>query len=214
MPGDADSYAAYWDFSSQIITPTVRRSVTDPERSTAVELGYGNGRLLRPAASYFGAVTAVALDDFDSPADPVSENVSHQRIDAEGKLPLPDDSVEFVYSHSGILRLANLQGFERMCEEISRVLKPGGVSMLWFGRMSRMPFAVPGRDWWRGWVRRPIPGQQPAELLHLQMFHARRAVMRAGMKAVALSTPLHPDTSWRLFRGGPMSYVTAMKPLR
>lgn len=214
-----DITLAYWEFSNRIITPTVERLVNNPAKAHAVEIGFGDGRLLCAASSFFGRVTGVGLDvgDNESGAREVLESCSDESaefssLSGDHKLSFTDSSVHFVYSRYGIARLPDLTTFEAMVKEISRVLVPGGVAMLWFGRMSRMPFAPLNENWWSGWTRKPLNSVNGEDRLHLRMFHARRAVMRAGMKAVALSTPAHPDTSWRLFRGGDISYVTAWKP--
>ncbi len=216
-----ESYAAFWEFSARIITPTIERLIPDPSNCHAVELGYGDGRLLCPAASYFGRVTGVATDSTDDASDASVLNRSQpcdaSRIElasteADHSLPFEEASVDFIYSLHGVLRFPDLDSFRKLVIEIERVLRPGGVAMLWFGRISRFPFLLPGRDWLRGWAHRPIPETRNDSALHIRMYHARRAVLKSGMKAVSLSTPLHPDTSWRLLRGGPMSYVTAWKP--
>ena len=219
---DPDLTTAYWDFATRIVTPIVGRRVPAPQNAHTVELGFGDGRLLCPATQFFGNVTGLSLDASDDESaarkrlgNCTSKAVGFDVVSPDGDFPLADGSVEFVYSLTGVERLTGLTEFERTVAEISRVLKPGGVAMLWFGRLSRMPFAPLNRNWFRGWTLRPVPegpGLPETRRLHMRMFHARRAVMRAGMRAVALSTPLHPDTSWRLLRGGQMSYVTALKP--
>ncbi len=221
MSDDAGRTSALWDFSGHVVTPIVERLVRDPSRAHAVELGYGDGRSLCPAASYFGTVTGVAIDPADdaSLANSKIENCPGTNISLADsadirRLPFDDATIDFIYSLRGVVRLPDLHSFETLVKEAARTLKPGGVAILWFGRLSRLPFAPPGAGWWRGWARRQSPFDPGQEVLHIRMFHARRAVMRAGMKAVALSTPLHPDTSWRLLRGGPVSYVTARKPLK
>ncbi len=218
QPMNRDSHAAFWEFSGRIITPTIERLIRKPSTAQAAEIGFGDGRLLCAAASFFGSVTGVGLDDVDDEATAAEEtracsaDVRFEQANENRLLPFEDESLDFIYSLNGIIRLPDLAAFESLVLEISRVLKPGCAAMLWFGRMSRLPFAPPGVTWWRGWARRPLSGGSEQEVLHLRMFHARRAVLRAGMKAVSLSTPMHPDTSWRLLRGGPMSYITAWKP--
>lgn len=214
----ANAKLAYWEFANRIITPIVGRRLPEPGNAHAVEIGFGDGRLLCPASWFFQRVTGVATDAQDDVESARQELITcgatAELLTTESyeRLPLPDASVEFVYSMHGVVRLSDLAAFQSLASEVSRVLVPGGGAMLWFGRLSRLPFAPPGKSWWRGWERRPSPNEPDRQRLHLRMFHARRAVMRAGMKAVALSTPLHPDNSWRLLRGGDMSYVTAWKP--
>lgn len=216
---EAKRSPAFWEFAHHFITPTVERLLRSPGDAHAVELGYGDGRMLCPAASFFGRVTGIALSEEDDrtkatkAAEPCSSVLFFDEADAATAIPLDSESAQFVYSRQGVAgTLPDLSAFELLVREIERVLAPGGVAILWFGRMSRLPFCPPGRSWLRGWDQRSIPGEPGRQRLHLRMFHARRAVLRADMKAVSLSTPLHPDTSWRLLRGGAMSYITAWKP--
>lgn len=137
-------------------------------------------------------------------------NISLVEKSASAQLPLEDESADFIYSLHGVIKLQDLSSFKALVAECSRVLRPGGVAMLWFGRLSRLPFALPNRAWLRGYELRTDP-ESGEQTLNLRMYHAMRTVHRAGMRTPSLSTPLHPDTSWRLFRAGAMSYVTAWK---
>jgi SAM-dependent methyltransferase len=210
---------AFWTFSSRIITPTVERLLPSPHTHHAVEIGYGDGALLFPASRFFGSVTGLSMgqgDATESARETLDtercENVSLTGWEPSHSLPLEDSSADFIYSLHGVTRLPGLAAYQSLLHETARVLRPGGVAMLWFGRLSRLPFALPGKAWLRGYdVRSGGGAREPS--LHIRMFHARRAVMSAGLKAPALSTPLHPDTSWRLLRGGGLSYITAWKPL-
>jgi SAM-dependent methyltransferase len=210
-------HTAFWDFSARIITPTVRRRILDPAAAHAVELGYGAGDLLVAASHFFGSVTALPLasgDDAESATRltlaAARGNVSVHSGDEHSLASMQSEHADFIYSLHGVSRLPDLQTFRSLVADCARVLKPGGLAMLWFGRLSRLPFALPDSAWLKGY--RVGAGNDGQPLLCLRMFHARRAVLATGMKAVALSTPLHPDTSWRLLRGGHLSFVTALKP--
>jgi SAM-dependent methyltransferase len=214
------SHHAYWTFSARIITPTIERLLPEPEKAHAVEIGYGDGALLTPAAGFFGRVTGVSMGQGDADMASIPSLINDPARDipfAEWRpsapLPFDDGSIDFIYSLRGVRRLPDLAAFKSLAADCARVLRPGGVAMLWFGRLSRLPFAPPGKTWLRGYDVRTSPDTGEPTLC-LRMFHARRAVLAAGMKAVSLSTPLHPDTSWRLFRGGSLSYITAWKPGR
>ena len=209
---------AHWTFSGRIITPIIERLLPEPEKAHAVEIGYGDGALLVPASSFFGRVTGVAMGQGDLDGAKVkllvvgaAWSISFAEWRPSTPLPFEDGSLDFIYSLHGVRRLPDLRAFSSLITDCARVLKPGGLAMLWFGRLSRLPFAPPGRAWLRGYDIRP-DSQTGEPTLHVRMFHARKAVLDAGMKAVSLSTPLHPDTSWRLLRGGHLSFITAWKP--
>jgi SAM-dependent methyltransferase len=215
---NTEPHRAFWDFSARIITPTIARLLPEPRKAHAVEIGYRDDALLIPASHYFGSVTGISMgqQDDEAAARQLTQLCGQSRVsfaewEPSRNLPLPDSSADFVYSLYGTTRLPDLATFEALITDCARVLRPGGVAMLCFGRLSRLPFAPPGKSWLRGYAVRPSPDTgEPT--FHLRMFHARRAVLSAGMKAVSLSTPMHPDTSWRLFRGGNLSYITAWKP--
>ena len=124
------------------------------------------------------------------------------------RLPVESNSIDYVFTQRGLTKFNSLTRFHAEISEVERVLKPGGIATLWFGRITRWPFVMNPITRMRGYSYAeddPIP-------LRVQQSAARRSLRKAGLKHVALSTPLHPDTSWQLFRGGDLSYVTAVKP--
>ena len=198
-----------WDFSLRFVTPTVRRLLPEPGDAIALELGCGEGRRLGAAAQLFGRVIGVdspEMIDLALSRPGRAENV--ELITREGlRLPAESDSVDFVYSLHGLTHLGSLDRFNAEVLEAARVLKPGGIAMLWFGRITRLPFVLNPVTRMRGYSY--AEGDEIP--LKIQQSAARRALRKARFKYHALSTPLHPDTSWRLFRGGNISYVTAVK---
>src|SRR5690606_195903 len=76
-------------------------------------------------------------------------------VPATMRLPLPDASADFIYSLHGVRRLQDLHAFRSLVHDCARALRPGGVAMLWFGRLSRLPFAPPSAAWLRGYDIRP-----------------------------------------------------------
>ncbi|MDA1279897.1 MAG: class I SAM-dependent methyltransferase [Chloroflexi bacterium] len=208
---DASARNELWDFSLRFITPTVRRNLPDPSQAVALELGCREGRRLDVASLMFDRVIGVDSPEKIELASQRSGRADgvELRVRGDDRLPVESGSIDFVYTLAGLTGLDSLQRFHTEVAEVSRVLKPGGVAMLWFGRITRLPFVVNPLTWFRGYS---FSGADPA-LLRVQQSAARRSLQKAGLKHVALSTPLHPDTSWRLFRGGYLSYVTAVKPV-
>ena len=200
-----------WDFSLRFITPTVRRYLPDPGDAIAIELGCGDGTRVTAASVLFDTVTGLEHTDF-IPADhtqtSVPSNVDMIEMDST-RIPFGEDSVDFVFSFNGLTRFNSLSLFDNTVSEVARVLKPGGVAMLWFGRITRLPFLINPVTIARGYKYCPDSDIS----LRVSQSRARKSLRRAHLKHVALSTPLHPDTSWRLFRGGRYSYVTAIKSL-
>jgi ubiquinone/menaquinone biosynthesis C-methylase UbiE len=209
MTQDTANRNDLWDFSLNIVTPTVRRLLPEPGAATALELGCGEGRTLGAAAHLFGRVIGVDSPEMIDRALSRPGRAENTELVAReaGPLPVDSGSIDLVYSLRGLTRLDSLARFRAEIAEVSRVLKPGGVAMLWFGRITRLPFALNPITWLRGYSydeSAPIP-------LRVQQSAVRRSLTESGFRYPALSTPLHPDTSWRLFRGGDLSYATALK---
>jgi SAM-dependent methyltransferase len=130
----------YWDFAVHILVPELVSRLSDPGTLTALEIGYGGGRLLNAAASYFGHVVGV---DVHEEAETVSalmnacgrDNVELLRTDGQS-LPLADASVDVVYSFIVLQHLPSLEVFRRYLGETHRVLREGGVAQLYFGRLT------------------------------------------------------------------------------
>jgi SAM-dependent methyltransferase len=130
----------YWDFAVHILTPSVVRRIADPGSLTALEIGYGGGRLLNAAAAFFGRVVGV---DVHEETDAVAallracghENVELLRTDGRS-IPLSDASVDVVYSFIVLQHVPSLGVFRRYVDEAHRVLRPGGVAQLYFGRLT------------------------------------------------------------------------------
>jgi len=199
-----------WEFSLRFVTPTVRRLLPEPGGAIALELGCGDGRRLEAAASLFGRVIGVDSPEMiDSALSRPGRAENVELIAREGlRLPVESGSVDFVYAFHGLTNFNSRKRFDAEILEAERVLKPGGIAQLWFGRIPRLPFVINPVTWMRGYSYREgdeIP-------LKVQQSAVRRVLRKARLNFPALSTPLHPDTSWRLFRGGNMSYVTAVKP--
>lgn len=198
-----------WEFTLNFVTPTVRLLLPDVQSATAVELGgIGDGDRLVSATSLFGRVIGVAsesaiqyLDQIEFPSE-IELKILHS-----GKIPLESGSVDFVYTLNGLTHLSDMDSVNARVCEIERVLKPGGVAMLWFGRITRLPFVLNPMTWLNG-HRYTDDDDYP---LRIQQSAMRRILRKERLKHRALSTPLHPDTSWRLFRGGELNYVTAVK---
>ncbi len=130
---------ANWDFGHHIarpLTPLLRK----PEELTALEIGYGGGRLLSVAARHFSKVIGV---DVHPQSEKVFEMLASRGIQnaelhtASGNsLPVPNDSVDVVYSFIVLQHVEKIEIFNAYLEETFRILKPGGLALLYFGRWS------------------------------------------------------------------------------
>lgn len=113
--------------------------LADPHEKAALEIGFGGGRLLAAASRCMKQVHGV---DIHGRTDIVLEelhnrgnsNVELYTTEGEGKLPLENQSVDLVYSFVVLQHVQKLERFETYLRESARVLKPGGVAVLYFGR--------------------------------------------------------------------------------
>jgi SAM-dependent methyltransferase len=107
-----------WDFAIHIATPEVRFHLGNPHEKVALEIGCGGGRLLAAASQYFRRVIGL---DIHTRLDWVRQHLAGRGIQncdvirGDGAtIPVPDHSVDFVYS---FIVLHHLQSFEAFVSE-------------------------------------------------------------------------------------------------
>lgn len=132
-----------WDFALHIARP-LAGWLKEPEKKTILEIGYGGGRLLAPAARAFGRAIGV---DVHECRDLVREELARLGVTnaelhtSDGKsIPVPDASVDVVYSFIVLHHVEKLSIFTGLIEETARVLKQGGFAVLYYGRLSTLSF--------------------------------------------------------------------------
>jgi ubiquinone/menaquinone biosynthesis C-methylase UbiE len=142
-PNDAFVRGA-WDFSIHIAQP-LAPFLSHPEDKTVLEIGHGAGRILASAARHFRY--AVGVDVHEGNALVFAElarrgvtNVTLHQGDGKG-LPLGDGEVDVVYTFIVMQHVERIAIFEGYLEQMHRVLKPGGLVMLYFGRLCRFSLA-------------------------------------------------------------------------
>lgn len=129
-----------WDFAFHIALP-ISRYVSDPELKTILEIGHGGGRILAAASKYFTKAIGVDIHDENLFVERELKNrgiKNIQLIKSSGsEIPLADVSVDVVYSFIVLQHVEKIRIFRKYFMETFRVLKPGGVAILYFGRYSR-----------------------------------------------------------------------------
>lgn len=132
-----------WDFLWHIAQPLVPY-LTQPETKTALEIGHGGGRLLAAAGRCFQFVIGV---DIHAENDKVRHALRErgirnaQLLKTEGAvLPVAPAHVDCVYSFIVLQHVETYAVFSRYLEETFRVLKPGGLAVLYFARRYRWSF--------------------------------------------------------------------------
>lgn len=205
----------YWDFAMHILTPTVCRVLCNPEEKVALEIGYGGGRLLNAACSYFREAIGIDIHNEQEMAAQFlrAQNKTNFRLfQTDGAaIEAAAASIDFVYSFIVLQHLPSFAVFVSYLHEVQRCLKPGGVAQLYFGKFARLHPLYQAWYWRRGYKETP---HVPANHISLVVRPARvKAVCReVGLQVVATGTSFFraPDGYPRK-RGG-QSSVTLLKP--
>jgi SAM-dependent methyltransferase len=200
----------YWDFAFHVLTNEVVGRLSDPGSLTALEIGYGGGRLLNAAACFFGAAIGVDVHGEEAAVAALLAEQGRRNVElfhTEGRtVPVPDESVDFVYSFIVLQHLPSLAVLESYLAEAHRVLRPGGVAQLYYGRLT-------GRSRLRGY-REITDAQVNHVSLALSPRYAARLCRRAGFSVVGRGGSYKnvPD-GYPSVRGG-QGYVTVVKDRR
>lgn len=130
--------SGFKDFFYSVTRDPVPQLLTDPENGVALEIGYGGGRLVNAASHMFNSVIGVDIHNCSSNVNQMLsargvDNVELHETDGRS-LPVPDRSVDFVWSFIVFVHLSSPEVLERYLDETYRVLKSGGIASLYYGR--------------------------------------------------------------------------------
>jgi len=126
------------EFTLYVLMPAMKL-LKDLKNKVALEIGYGGGRLLAAASHSFKEVIGV---DIHSKVNIVDTELRKRGIDNfkllqnDGKsISINDSSIDLVYSFIVLQHVEKVEIFNNYLKETYRVLKPGGVAVLFFGRL-------------------------------------------------------------------------------
>ncbi|PJA45306.1 hypothetical protein CO174_03935 [Candidatus Uhrbacteria bacterium CG_4_9_14_3_um_filter_50_9] len=137
---DANFLKGQCEFSLSILLP-IFKVLKHPKTKTALEIGYGGGRLLAAASDIFKEVIGIDVHANGSIVKAELEkrnklNVS--LIQNDGKhIPVGDASVDLVYSFIVLQHVEKIEIFDSYITEAYRVLREGGYAVICFARLSR-----------------------------------------------------------------------------
>ena len=110
-------------------------------RNVALDLGYGLGTKIQEALHSFPKVYGIDVhDEFDFALEnlEVEEGQEVMLLKGDGEtLPVSDNEVDFVYSWIVFCHLGTVVNVNKYLWEIMRVLKEGGVAVIFFTRLIR-----------------------------------------------------------------------------
>lgn len=125
------------DFNLHIDKPS-SKFISDTLDKTALEIGHGGGRILAAASGHFKNVIGVDIHEHNQKVEDElkKRGVSNfHLIKTNGnEIPLEDASVDLVYSFIVLQHVERIEIFEKYLKEAYRVLKPGGIAVIYFGR--------------------------------------------------------------------------------
>lgn len=134
---DAAFVRGEWDLAFHILSPAWKY-VSNPEKKTALEIGYGGGRLLAAASRFFGSVIGV---DIHEKSELVKNELLQRGIKnfrlltSDGStIPVHDYEIDFAYSFIVLQHVEKHETLVSYMKETHRILKSGGVAVLYFGR--------------------------------------------------------------------------------
>ena len=136
---DADTafIRGQWDFMVHIGLP-LSPYISQPEKKIALEIGHGGGRILAAACRSFKKTIGIDIHDSNELVDRELRkrgvsNFNLLRVDGRN-IPVEDHSVEIVYSFIVLQHVEKIVIFKNYLQETYRILRPGGVAILYFGR--------------------------------------------------------------------------------
>lgn len=109
------------------------------EKKVVLEIGYGGGKLIQEASRHFEKAYGVDIHDEEKTVYEMFESQDINNIllkKGDGILiPFESKSVNLVYSYIVFQHLKWIKTLESYISETSRVLKKGGIAVLYFGRL-------------------------------------------------------------------------------
>lgn len=205
----------YWDFSFHILTDKVCKYLSSAHTKTALEIGYGGGRLLNAACSFFGKVIGVDIHNERETVEKFLRKNGKNNFTllqtSGSEIAVPSESVNFVYSFIVLQHLPRFEVLENYVKETFRVLVPGGVAQLYIGRMPGYNPRRLASLFLKGYVEMPDTVVNSRSLA-VQRWKMKSLCRKYGFRVVD-SGPSYkgvPD-GYPLAKGGQW-YVTLVKP--
>lgn len=126
-----------WDFSIHFAYP-LAPYLSKPHNLTALEIGFGGGRITLAASRAFGQVLGVDIHEFSDfvKAELKARGANNVELyQTDGKtIPCADNTIDVAFSFIVLQHVEKYAIFEKYLHETYRVLKPGGIALLYFGR--------------------------------------------------------------------------------
>ena len=212
---EAAARQGHWTFALQVVTPQVWAHLGSATGGTALEIGYGGGRLLNAACNYFQRAIGIDIHGERDEVERLLRAQGHSNfelIESDGEsIPVESASIDFVYSFIVMQHLPRLAVLQAYLDETARVLRPGGVAQIYVGRLASLPLGRRLR--WRAFRSLELPEVPANEMsLYVGTRTARSLARKAGLRVVATgrSYKRAPDGG---SKPGGQTGLTLLKPL-
>jgi SAM-dependent methyltransferase len=135
--GDIEGFFALGEQRARLlIDPVLRDYGIDPREKSALDFGCGLGRFTRTLASRFATCTGVDVaDEMVARATELHRGQAGNAtfLASDGvSLPLPDASVDFVFSYEVFQHFPSRAVSEQGLAHVARVLRPDGLAVIHF----------------------------------------------------------------------------------
>jgi len=205
----------YWDWTLHILTPKVASYLQNPETQVALEIGYGGGRLLNAACSYFKRVIGL---DIHAEAQTVANflqtqgKTNFQLLKTRGKtIPVAAERLDFIYSFIVFQHLPSFKVFESYLQEIARTLRRGGVAQIYFGQFKNLHPIYQGLYFWQGY--REVRAKNANQItLVVQIAKVKKLCQTLGLQVVETGPSYFCVPDGYPQKVGGQNYVTLRKP--
>ena len=197
---------------SEILTQSVLEALGSTESASALEIGHGGGRILLAACSKFQHVTGIDVHQSHSPVERklAASGLENYTLHTTNGSSMPDEAsgLDFVYSYIVLMHLPNIETFRRYVAETRRVLRPGGVAQLFYGRYSKMSWKARLR-WYFAGYREITKAETNHTSLVVTQRMAHKIARDAGFSILDSGFSLKPDG----IQKGVQNYMTLQAPI-
>lgn len=204
----------YWDLTIHILTPKVCQYIKNPEEKIALEIGYGGGRIINAACSYFKEVIGIDIHGEQETVEAFlkTQGKNNFRLIRTGgrSIDIDSESVDFVYSFIVLQHLYSFDVFVNYVKESYRCLKPEGVAQLYFGRYSRLDILSRLLYFAQGYKEIPDAPINHTSLV-ISVNKAKKICREVGFRILEIGTSYKdvPD-GYPAIKGG-QNYITLLK---
>jgi ubiquinone/menaquinone biosynthesis C-methylase UbiE len=164
-----------------------------------LEIGHGGGRILAAASRYFRDLIGIDIHENNEKVErelKIRGINNFRLIKTEGKdIPVDDNSIDCVYSFIVLQHVEKIGIFSNYLSEAHRILKPGGIAVLYFGRkylfsMNRSSKALYFVDRFAEQILLPKGFKQMSARVNdtnliVSLPHARTLAKRVGFKILS-----------------------------